>query len=380
MKIKFKLGILAIGIMTVLITGVGIAGFSILLLQRASSVTIGMSIRELQSFADRKIEYIQDRKDGHLRVLRMLAFMMEDYEDIPAEERRERFDALLYRSVTHEEDIITLYTVWKPDALDGMDGSFLARSGSCPRTGQYASAFTRETGEIHQRLTTDLEDAMRFLAGPNSRNDRVEHLVLGKVAGDEAYLFKMMVPVISPRTNEVVGGVGGTLSICGMQALVEESISTYDEIAIKAIYGGDGRILASYQPDRVGKMLSDVDTLYGNRINEAHQAVLDGREFEFKSHCNALNANIIGIMRPLTIGYSGATWALMVGFEEGYMLTGAHNMTKFTILLALTSMIVSGILVFCVLMFITRPMLIVTERLKNIPEIHEGIRTMSPKK
>jgi len=372
LKRRFKLSILVIGIMTVLITGVGIAAFSVLLLQRASSVSIGMSTRELRSFADRKIEYIADRKDSHIRVLRMLAHLMEDYEYIPPPERRERFDALLYRTVTYEEDMITLYTVWKPDALDGMDTIFIAGPGSCPVTGQYASAFTRETGEILQRLTTDLEGAMQFLAGPGSRKDRVEHLIPGKIGGNEAYLFNIMVPVINPRSNEVVGGVGGTLSIGRMQALVEESINSYDEIAVKALYGGDGRILASYQPDRIGSMLVDVDTIYGNRINEAHRAVLEGREFQFKSHCNVLDANVVGILRPLTIGYSDATWALMVGFKEGYMLAGVHNMTKFTILLALTSMLVSGIIVISVLMFITRPMLIVTERLKNIPEIKGG--------
>ena len=372
MKIKFKLGILAIGIMAVLITGVGIAGFSVLLLQRASSVSIGMSARELRSFADRKVEYIVDRKDGHLRVLRTLAHLMEDYEDIPAAERRERFDALLYRTVTYEEDMVTLYTVWKPGALDDLDIMFITRPGSCPVTGQYASAFTRESGEILQRFSTDLEGAMKFFAGPGSRNDRIEHLVPGNVAGNEVYLLKIMVPVTSPRTNEVVGGVGGKICISSIQAIVNESISNYDEIAVKAIYGGDGRILASYQPDRIGRMLVDVDTIYGNRISEAQQAVLDGREFQFKSRCNVLDANVIGLVLPLSVGYSGARWALMVGFEEGYILTGVHNMTQFTILLALTSMLVSGMIVFCILMFITRPMLIVTEKAKNNPKIKGG--------
>ena len=372
MKRRFKLSILVIGIMTVLITGVGIAAFSVVLLQRASSVSIGMSVRELRSLADRKIEYIADKKDSHLRVLRTLAHLMKDYEDIPATERRERFDALLYRAVTYEEGMITVYTVWKPGAIDGMDSAFIARPGSCPVTGQYASAFTRESGEILQRLSSDLEGAMKFLSGPASRNERVEHLVPGKVAGSEAYLFKIMVPVINPRTNEVVGGVGGTMDIGGMQALVEETVGTYDEIAVKALYGGDGRVLASYRPDRVGRSLTDVDTIYGNRIKEAYQAVLDGREFQFKSRCSVLDATVIGIMLPLTIGYSGATWALMVGFEEGYILTGVHTMTKFTILLALSSMLVSGMIVFCVLMFITRPMLVVTERLKHVPEIKDG--------
>jgi len=366
LKIKVKLSILVIGIMAVIIMGVAIAGFSVLLLRRASIISMEMNSRLIHHLADKQIEYLRGRKDGYLKILHTLAQIMKEYEDIPAEMRRDIFDSLLYSAIAYEQAMITMYTVWKPNAIDAMDASFMARPGSCPETGQFASAFSRETGEVIHRLSGDLENAMEFLNGPNSRNDRVEHLVPGMVAGDDAYLLSLMVPIVSPRTNEVVGGVGGTLAIGMMQAIVERAIDYYEEIAVKAIYAGDGRILASYRPDRIGRSLIDADTIYGDCIYDAYQAVLDGRESEFKSYYDTLGANVIMVMAPFTIGNSGATWTVMVGAKEEHLMEEIQSMTKLTIILAVLSMFVSGVIIFSILVFITRPMIIVTERLKKV--------------
>ena len=272
---KFKLNILVIGIMTVIVTGVGIAGFSVLLLQRSSSISREPDFRGTGDPVSAQIEYVEGRKDSYFQVVRTLASVMEDYEDIPAAERRDFFDTLLYSTVTHKETIITMYTVWKPGTIDGMDASFITRPGSCPETGQYASAFTRETGEGIQHLTANLKSAMTFLTGPNSREEKVDPLIPDTPAENDVFLFNIMVPIICPGTNEVVGGVGAALAIA--------------------------------------------PTLY-----------------------------------PI--------------YKEGSMLTGANDMTQFNIILLLVSMFMSGIIILSVLMFVTRPMLVVTEKLKNITE------------
>jgi len=348
--------------------GVSIAGLSLLLLQRASLISIEMNARFIHNLADKQIEYLRGRKDGYLRVLHTLAQVMEDYGDIPAEVRRDIFDSILYSTLNNEPTMISMYTVWKPNALDAMDASFVGRPGSCPETGLFASAFTRETGEITQRLLAGLESAMEFLGGPNSRNERVEHLVPGMAAGDDAYLVNLMVPIVSPSTNEVVGGVGGTVAIDAMQAIVESAINDSEEIAVKAIYAGDGRILASYRPERIGRSLLDVDTIYGDYIYDAYQAVLEGREFKFKSFYDGLGAHIIMILSPFPVGNSDATWTVMVGAREAYLLREIYNMTKFTIILAVLSMLLSAVIIFSLLVFITKPMTIITGKLKHISE------------
>jgi|GEM_PF-6745144 len=196
--------------MALVVTAVVVTGLSVLLLHRASSAA---PVSGARYPSEQRAEYLRGRKDGYLRVLHTLSYAMGHYETIPAPQRRDIFDALLHRTVMYEQTMIALYTVWKPDALDGMDAGFTARLGSCPMTGQYASAFTRETGEVLQQFTSGLEDIMVFLSGPYSRDERIEQLTAAADDAGDTSLFRLTVPIINPRTNEVVGGVGGVLAV-----------------------------------------------------------------------------------------------------------------------------------------------------------------------
>jgi len=57
--------------------------------------------------------------------------------------------------------------------------------------------------------------------------------------------------------------------------------------------------------------------------------------------------------------------------NEDNLLTDAGHMLPFTVILLLVSMLMSGIIIISVLMFITRPMLIVTQKLRNISETNK---------
>ena len=52
-----------------------------------------------------------------------------------------------------------MYTIWKPNAVDGMDAANIGRTG-LTSTGQFAPAYSRETGRIQLRLSTDVNDGI----------------------------------------------------------------------------------------------------------------------------------------------------------------------------------------------------------------------------
>ncbi|MDR0498036.1 MAG: methyl-accepting chemotaxis protein, partial [Treponema sp.] len=94
MKLKFKLSILVITIMAVVVTGI-----SAILLREASNITIDLSTRELHNLAGQRAEYWKGREEGYLRALQTLAHVMTDYEALPPEMRRERFDDMLLATI-----------------------------------------------------------------------------------------------------------------------------------------------------------------------------------------------------------------------------------------------------------------------------------------
>jgi methyl-accepting chemotaxis protein len=360
MKIKFKLSLIVIIIMTVAITGV-----AVLLLRQASVISKNLSIHGIDYLAGQRAEYWKGREEGRLILLRALADVMANYENVSPDGRRDLFDSVLEGSIRSNEEIINLYTVWKPNAIDGMDQRYIGRVGSSP-TGQYAITYTRETGEILSRTTTDINGSMSYLTGPNSKKERVEHPIPRTLMGKDTYLLRLMVPIINHRTGETVGGVGCLISIDSMQPVVEETIKANEAISVMSIYSGNGFILANLVPDRVGKTLEEAETLYGDYLDDVNKAVLEGRNFKCSSYSNVLGTNVEIAIISFKIGTSNTTWSVMIATTESYILREVREMTLFTVIIALIFVVAAAIIMSFVLSGITKPISVVAEVLKSV--------------
>jgi methyl-accepting chemotaxis protein len=353
MKIKAKLSLLVIAIMAVVVSGL-----AIMLLRQASGISVNLSHENIHHLMNEKIEYWKGKEEKQINVLYTLANVMAEYEDLPAESRRDRFNQILKGTIDANPSMINLYTIWKPNALDNMDNQL----------GQYVTAYTRETGVITSRPSADVDAAMAYLNGPSSRMDRVENPFPRKVNGKDSFLFRMMVPIINPNTNEVVGGVGCLLTINAIQSELEKVVQENDEITIMVIYSNSGFILGHVFPDRVGKMTHDVDVEYGSYKQAAFAAIANGTEFTGTVYDPTFNTNVELMMESFSIGNSGMTWSILIGTSQAFVLKEVTAMTKFTILLTLGSIIAAAAIVFVVLYFITKPIVHVTETLKDISE------------
>ncbi|MDR1804086.1 MAG: methyl-accepting chemotaxis protein [Treponema sp.] len=362
MKIKYKLSILVIAIVTVIVTGI-----AILLLREASDISKSLTIKSVEYLANQQATYWKDREDARLLVLRTLAHIMEDYEEMPAEIRRDQFDNMLLYTMTSNPALINIYTVWKPNAIDGMDERYIGRAGSTP-TGQYALAYTRETGEILGRATTDIDASMAYFNGPNSHRDRVEQPIPRTINTGDVFLLRLMVPIVNRRTNETVGGVGCLLDISVVEPVVQQTISEYDEIAALTLFTSSGFILGHMVPDRVGKMVRDVETIFGSNIDEAARAIERGQRYQLNTYSPVLRSQVELIIVPFTIGDSDMTWSVMIVTTDDYILAEVRRITLFTIILAVIAIVVMAGIIYLALSGVTKPIIKVTEQLKDIAE------------
>jgi len=353
--------------MVIAIVVVIVAGVAVILLREASGISVSLSKRGLDNLAAQRAAYWQGREDGLYRVLRTLANQMGDYENVPAAERRDRFDEMLKAVTSAENTMYQVYTIWKPNALDGMDARFIGRSGST-ETGQYAIAFREENGKVFSVVSTDVADAMVYLNGPNSHKDRYEHPVPRNIDGKDTFYFRLMVPIINKRTNEVVGGVGCLNVIDAIQPTIENTLKTREEISATAIYSNNGFIMASYVPERIGKMLADVDTIYGEHIQAANQAVIEGKEFTCTSYSSVLQSYVEIVVMPVPIGNSGKSWSVMIASTRSYILKEVNEMTVFTIIIAAIAIVIAVVIIYLVLSNTTKPIVKVADTLKDISE------------
>ena len=362
MKLKIKLSIMVITIMAIVITTV-----AVVLLMEASNISRTANLRGLRYMAKEQAQYWKGREDAYIRALNTLANVMNDYESIAPDQRRDRFDDMLHSALEAEPNMITLYTIWKPNAIDGMDSRFIGRTGSSP-TGQYAMTFSQETGQIVGRASIDIENTMAYLNGPYARKDRVDNPEPWKVRGKDTFAFKMMVPIINTRTDEVVGGLGCLLAIDVIQISIMDILKNSEELSVMMMYSNNGTIMGHFLADRVGKNTLDVDVEFGSFKEAAFQSIQKGTPYQLNMYDPNFGEFCHFVMEPFAIGDSGISWMIMIGTMDSYVLKEVRGITKFTVILAVIAILAAAAIIYFALGRTTKPIVNVAEVLKIVAE------------
>jgi methyl-accepting chemotaxis protein len=359
MKIKLRLSLLVITIMAVVVTVI-----ASILLREASYISLDLNMRGLEFLAGQQAEFWKGREDGYVRVLHTLADVMSDYESLPRGERRNRYDDMLNSALESEQNIISLYMVWKPGAIDGMDERYIGRIGSSP-TGQYAITCTRATGRIIARTSGDIENIMAHITGPNARKDRVGNPESRMVNGKEILTYTISVPIISDSTRDVAGTVGCVLNAGLIQPVIMNAVKTNDMIRIAAMYSDNGTILAHFMPDRVGKKIFDVDTELGDSMPDVFAAIQNRTTLQTTIYNPNLRENVGFVIKSFEIGNSGQNMAILIGTSESYIFKDVKAITKYTIILAVLALSFSSVIVYYAFNKVAKPVVKAAETLKD---------------
>jgi methyl-accepting chemotaxis protein len=362
MKIKFKLSFMMILIVAVIVTGI-----AMILLRTASGTSVDLSVKSLENLAGKRAEYWMGHENGYIRTLHTLANVMGGYESIPAEERRNRYDYILRSAMEGEPEIITIFSVWKPNAIDGMDSRNIQRPGSSS-TGQYAITYSKETGFLTARTNENIESIMDYISGPNSRKDRVDNPIPKIVEGKGIYTFMMVVPIINSLTDEVVGGLGCVLGIESIQTTVENTMAANEQISMAVIYSGNGTIIAHFIPDRIGKNMLTVDVELGDTRPKILETIQNGMPHKDSLYDPSLKTRVQFCMQPIQIGNSDQYWSILVGTTESIMLKEVNNVKRFSLYITVIALVIAAAIVLIVLGRFTESITKIADSLKDISE------------
>jgi methyl-accepting chemotaxis protein len=364
MSLKIKLSLIVIALIAV------VAGsIAVIQLRQATGISRTLSIRSLENMVGRRAEYWKGSEDGNMRSLKVVAALMSGYESMPVDERRDRFDDILRDALTMEKSWVRVFSVWRPDAIDGMDSRYIGRAGSSP-TGQYAMTWRRDTGngQIESMVSLDIEGSIAYMDGPNARTERVDDAIPLMVGGVTKQIVRMGVPIINSQTDEVVGIVVCLLDTSPMQELLEKTLKENTETALMVIYSNKGTILAHFLPERIGENLLDVEVELGPYQKDVFNAVQAGEFFECAFLVPFFGEKIHFILQPFFIADSGISWSILVGTPDSVVLAEVNAMTKFTIILAAIAIAAAVVIVYLILGIITKPIVKLSDTLKDISE------------
>jgi methyl-accepting chemotaxis protein len=364
MKIKFKLSIIIIAIMVVVI-----AALSAIFIQQASTVALNLNKAGTQHLASAQAEYWKGREDGYMRVLRTVANVMADYEAVEPELRRNRYDTLLRGVLRGEPMIMSVYSVWKPNSLDGMDAEFIGREGSSA-IGQYAMNYS-QTGDVitgSALAKGDIDSAIVNMSGATARTEMVFDPIPTKINGKDTLLIRMAVPVVNPRTGETVARVGCFIDSSAMQEYIINLVeSTDDSVATAMVVASNGYVMAHYSPDRVTRNISEIEA-YDEYLEPTIKAVKEGTPIAFQYFSAQHQTEIEYSLVPFQIGRSTTTWTVAVGSTIEYIMAPIERMTMIALVIAGIAILVSAGIMFVVLSRMTKPIANVADNLRDIAE------------
>jgi len=364
MKLKFRLSIMVIAILIVVV-----ATISIILLNSSSEIAIKLNRDVIHLIADKEATFWEGRQNARFTMLGTLENIFSQYERFAAGERRDRFDEMMLSVMEANPEYLQIYTVWRPNALDGLDAQMIGRTGSGP-TGQYAMSYTRETGDIRVRVNTDIDATYAYLNSININNlkDRVEPPLQRQILGRDGYVVRMMRPIVDDNARQIVGAIGYLVNIEQMQDVLEKTVNENDEISLMAIYANDGTVLAHTFKDRIGKNMRDTEGFLGGDLQGAIKAVTEGTTLHSSSYSPAMHTTLETFFAPAHIGNSDKFWSVMVAAREDYILSEVNDMTKLTIFLALVIAVAVAVIIYFVLHFTMMPVVNVALTLKDIAQ------------
>ncbi|MCL1955318.1 MAG: methyl-accepting chemotaxis protein, partial [Brevinematales bacterium] len=362
MKIKIKLTVMMIAIMVA-----GSAGIALIQLSRATDITMGLAKQKTMYLARQRAQYWDGRIGGYIQVLQTLSNEMNFYENIEPATRRTEYENMLKSVFEDMPDFVRMFTVWKPDAVDGMDARNIGRVGST-ETGQFAYALGKETGQTLAQTSAVVNEVMEHITGPDRMTVGMSDPVPFTLAGQQIFCVRLVVPIINKRLNEVVGAVGCQLDIAIMQPRIEQTIKDFAEVSAISIYTNTGYVMASYREDRIGKNMLEAEVQFGKYINEALDAVKNAKEYECFSFAPSLNENIQIAIANIPIGSSKTNWSIMIGSVESYIMKEVNDMRNFVLMLAAGILIAAIVIIYFVLGKTTAPIVKVSDTLKDISE------------
>jgi methyl-accepting chemotaxis protein len=328
-----------------------VAAVTILLLTTASRMQTEAATENLKNLTGYESRGIENEVERYLNIANTLAFILNDYERLPAEERRERFDYQLYSVIASVRELIGIYTVWKPMTIDNnpepYDTWYTQRSSTTPQKVHFG-------GDEHP-LTEWIATIQNI---PVVRTVR-----RGTLNNAPIWIATLEVPIIRERDSATVGVVGCMINLTFAEEVIKATTPYGDGRAV--LYGSDGTIVAHYNHDMIGTNIRDAasaqilgqqtvtDTLETLRTGVPGFGSNEGRMF---------------YSFPFALGSSTTLWSLLVSVPEATVMAEVHSMIRFSIIIALIAILITSAVIFFVANNITKPIVFVTETLKDISE------------
>jgi methyl-accepting chemotaxis protein len=355
MKLKTRLTLIVFTMMTVVVAGV-----SIILLTQARSMETDAAFENMKNLTGMYSKELQGRYENYLTAAKTLADIMNSYDDILPEQRRGRYDDVLHSVMESNPNFVGMWTLWKPNAIDGNDAAYVGAQET-DSTGRYMTWYTRRSGSLQKRPLSEYELYQDILNNMDNRDPVFSNPYFTSDGGKQSLVARFCYPIITNGT--LVGRCGIMLDLAESSVIVS-GIKPYDT-GRAVLYSNDGTIAAHYDAHMVGKSIQDpqsVSVLGEKAVQDTEQTLKTGKPNSGYHDIRIFESY------PFYVGGVKTAWTILSSVPQDDVLAAVNRLTQITIIIVLVALLISAVVIFLIVMNITKRITTVADAIKDISE------------
>jgi methyl-accepting chemotaxis protein len=286
---------------------------------------------------------------------------MGQYERIDVASRRDFFNMLLRGYMEAHPEVIDIYSVWEPNALDGMDAQY-ANTPGMDSTGRFAAvwALGSDRTPFVETLPAGFDKEDYYTIPLTTGREVLTEPFSFTVGGKNFFVPGLTAPIKNSR-GETVGVVGIDMELTGVQAVVNDLKPFGNGVA--AVFSAGGNNIAHFDPSRNGKNMRDTEAdVVGSRINDWVNAVTAGTPINF------IAGGMMIYLTPFTVGNSAKPWSLAIATSYTEIMAPITHMFVIIIGIGVAMLIAMTAGAFIIARSISQPIVRAMTILKDVSE------------
>ncbi|MDD2649711.1 MAG: methyl-accepting chemotaxis protein [Candidatus Cloacimonetes bacterium] len=269
-------------------------------------------LNETSQMSYRYANFIKGKLEENVTIAKTLAHTFVAQRDRD-ELTRENVNSVLKKVLEENSDVLGVFTVWEPNALDGKDNEYIYTPGNSAE-GRMVPYWNRSTG-------INLDICMEYDSNESSSDyyklpiSRKKEVILDpdfyEVQGEDVLAITISYPMIS-QTGEIYGVAGVDLSMKYFQDYVGQ-IKPYEN-SYGILLSNNGAFVSHPKTDIINEIIGDIDNASDKEFIK--ESVKFGKEFMLNKKSISTNQDAYQIYRPFSIADSDTFWSLGIALEK----------------------------------------------------------------
>ena len=337
-----------------------------LLLLQSRSVVLDLSNRLVLQSSRESSDEVRSAVRNKVLALEAVARILEQYENIMVENRRNFIINSLTPLMEEYYEIIGSWAIFEPNILEGNDAYYIGSEGSSP-DGRFVPYWFKEANG-NLRLTSRQIISGDWYNLPRQMRNIVllNPYVLLMPDGSNQHIFTIATPLIS-GSGQVFGVIGVDVPLERVQELADMFRPSPE--ALVAIFSSDGTVGAHFDPTRIGRNMRETERdIAGQYFDGLLNAVRLGESFSYSFYNTTIRDTMDVKVVPIRIEEHLTNWSYMAAFPRKSVTRYVDNMLYTALGVTAFVLIMTIIAAFIMSRSLSKPIIEVAKVLKDISE------------